>query len=60
MAAVPQGKAAYKKKDGIITLSDDQKLVTWTPLPGTGPPVVSLTISNITSERASHRAAQLR
>lgn len=49
MAAVPQGKAAYKKKDGIITLSDDQKLVTWTPLPGTGPPVVSLTISNITN-----------
>lgn len=58
--AVPQGKAAYKKKDGIIALSDDQKLVTWTPLPGTGPPVVSLTISNITSERASHCDAQLR
>ena len=50
--AVPQGKAAYKKKDGIITLSDDQKSVTWTPLPGTGPPVVSLSILNVTSERA--------
>lgn len=60
MAAVAQGKAAYKKKDGLITLSDDQKSVTWTALPGTGPPVVSLTVLNITSERASHYDAQLR
>jgi len=48
--AIPRGLAAYKKKDGIITLSPDQQLVTWTPLPGTGPPVVSLTVVNITSE----------
>lgn len=40
----------YKKKDGTITVTDDQKLVTWTPAaaPG-GPPVVSLAIANITS-----------
>jgi len=49
---VPQGKAAYKKKDGIITLSSDQTLVTWTPLPGNGSPVVSVAVANITSEQA--------
>jgi transcription initiation factor TFIIH subunit 1 len=54
--AVPQGKAAYKKKDGILTLSGDQKTVTWTPLPGNGPPVVAITIANITSEQPSYRS----
>ncbi|TPX13228.1 uncharacterized protein E0L32_006428 [Thyridium curvatum] len=47
--SVPQGKAAYKKKDGIITLSEDQRTVIWTPLPGTGPPVISLNVANITN-----------
>ncbi|KAH8906947.1 TFIIH p62 subunit domain-containing protein [Coniochaeta sp. PMI_546] len=47
--AVPPGKAAYKKKDGILTLSGDQKTVTWTPLPGNGPPVVSVAVANITN-----------
>lgn len=53
--AVPPGKAAYKKKDGILTLSGDQKTVTWTPLPGNGPPVVSVAVANITSEQAAPR-----
>jgi transcription initiation factor TFIIH subunit 1 len=48
--AVPRGKAAYKKKDGIITVSDDLSTVLWSPLPGPGPPVVSLAIANITSK----------
>lgn len=52
MAAVPQAKAAYKKKDGILTLAGDQRTVTWTPLPGNGPPVVSVAVANITSEQA--------
>ncbi|KAI0143303.1 TFIIH p62 subunit domain-containing protein [Pestalotiopsis sp. NC0098] len=48
--AQPRGTAVYKKKDGTITVTDDQKLVTWTPAaaPG-GPPVVSLAIANITN-----------
>ncbi|KAI0595778.1 TFIIH p62 subunit domain-containing protein [Biscogniauxia sp. FL1348] len=48
--AVPTGAAAYKKKDGILTLSPDQKSVIWTPnaAPG-GPPTVSLLISNVTN-----------
>ncbi len=57
--AVPQGKAAYKKKDGILALSGDQKSVTWTPLPGNGPPVVSVAVANITSEQAVLRVAQV-
>lgn len=48
--ATPRGKAIFKKKDGIIAISDDQSSVTWTPLPATGTPTVSLPISNITSE----------
>lgn len=48
--AAPQGRAAFKKKDGIIAVSDAQNVLTWTPLPGTGSPTVSLPISNITSE----------
>ncbi|OIW27574.1 TFIIH p62 subunit domain-containing protein [Coniochaeta ligniaria NRRL 30616] len=47
--AVPPGRAAYKKQDGILALSGDQKTVTWTPLPGNGPPVVSVAVSNITN-----------
>ncbi|KAB5585889.1 TFIIH p62 subunit domain-containing protein [Coniochaeta sp. 2T2.1] len=46
---VPQGRAAYKKKDGILTLTSDQKVVTWTPLPGNGPPGVSVAVANITN-----------
>ncbi|KAI1472008.1 uncharacterized protein F4812DRAFT_449785 [Daldinia caldariorum] len=48
--AIPTGAAAYKKKDGILTLTPDRKNVTWTPnsAPG-GPPTVSLQISNITN-----------
>jgi transcription initiation factor TFIIH subunit 1 len=48
--SVPKGSAAYKKKDGILTITADHKSVVWSPLPGTGPPVVSLTITNISSE----------
>lgn len=49
--AIPTGAAAYKKKDGVLTLTPDRKNVIWTPnsAPG-GPPVVSLVIANITSE----------
>ncbi|KAI0843754.1 hypothetical protein F5Y06DRAFT_10526 [Hypoxylon sp. FL0890] len=48
--AIPTGAAAYKKKDGILTLTPDQKNVIWTPnsAPG-GPPSISLSISNITN-----------
>ncbi|KAF3765941.1 hypothetical protein M406DRAFT_346100 [Cryphonectria parasitica EP155] len=47
--AMPRGRAAFKKKDGIITISDDQVSVTWTPLPGTGQPTVALAVASITN-----------
>ncbi|KAI2620138.1 hypothetical protein GGS26DRAFT_571361 [Hypomontagnella submonticulosa] len=48
--AIPTGAAAYKKKDGILTLTPDQQKVIWTPnsAPG-GPPSVALSIPNITN-----------
>ncbi|KAL2264411.1 hypothetical protein VTK26DRAFT_3298 [Humicola hyalothermophila] len=45
--AIPQGRTAYKKKDGILTLTDDRKALIWTPMPATGPPTVSLAVANI-------------
>ena len=47
---LPRCKAGYKKKDGIITVTDGQASVTWTPLPGTGTPTISLPILSITSK----------
>ncbi|KAI0423594.1 hypothetical protein F5Y09DRAFT_207501 [Xylaria sp. FL1042] len=48
--AIPTGTAAYKKKDGILTLTPDQKTVTWTPSSTpAGPPTLSLSIANITN-----------
>ncbi|KAI1178160.1 hypothetical protein F4777DRAFT_128118 [Nemania sp. FL0916] len=48
--ALPSGAAAYKKKDGVLTLTADRKTVTWTPNSATtGSPALSLSISNITN-----------
>jgi len=44
---IPSGFANYKKKDGIITLTPDQAALIWTPLPGIGPPIVSLAVDSI-------------
>ncbi|KAH6949796.1 hypothetical protein DER45DRAFT_619530 [Fusarium avenaceum] len=46
--AIPVGRTLFKKKEGILTLTGDHQLVTWTPNSG-GPPTVTLTISNITN-----------
>ncbi|TRX92804.1 hypothetical protein FHL15_006210 [Xylaria flabelliformis] len=48
--AIPTGATAYKKKDGVLTLTPDQKTVIWTPnSAAAGPPTLSLSISNITN-----------
>lgn len=47
--AIPAGRTLFKKKDGILTLTNDHQLVTWTPNTG-APPAVSLTVTNITSQ----------
>ena len=60
--SVPRGTAAYKKKDGIITITDDYKQVTWTPNTAPdGPPTVSMTVSDIASmdDPASPRPSSL-
>ena len=60
--SVPRGAAAYKKKDGIITITDDYKQVTWTPNAAPdGPPTVSMTVSDIASmhNSASPRPSSL-
>ncbi|SPO05650.1 related to RNA polymerase II transcription factor [Cephalotrichum gorgonifer] len=45
----PSGRAAFKKKDGVISLSPDQRTVLWTPAPGNGPPTITLPVENITN-----------
>lgn len=47
--AMPRSRAAFKKKDGIISISDSQHALTWTPSPGTGSPTLSLPVADITS-----------
>ncbi|KAK1688509.1 TFIIH p62 subunit domain-containing protein [Colletotrichum godetiae] len=47
--AIPSGRTAFKKKDGVLTLTPDQQSVIWTPAPGNGPPTVSLVIANISN-----------
>lgn len=46
--AAAQGNAVYKKKEGIIAVSDDHTRVTWTP--SAGGAAVTLATANITSE----------
>ncbi|KAK0673448.1 putative RNA polymerase II transcription factor B of subunit 1 [Cercophora samala] len=44
---LPQGRATYKKKDGVLTLTEDKKFLIWSPLPANGPPTVSLALDRI-------------
>jgi transcription initiation factor TFIIH subunit 1 len=49
--APPKGSAAYKKKDGTLTLSKDQSQIVWTPIaPRGAPPGVILNVADITSK----------
>ena len=53
--AAPQGKAVYKKKEGIIAVTDDHTRVAWTPVAGGAG--VTLATANITSEWTLFRDA---
>ncbi|KAG8673457.1 RNA polymerase II transcription factor B subunit 1 [Fusarium poae] len=46
--AIPVGRTLFKKKEGVLTLTSDRQLVTWTPNSG-GAPTVTLNINNITN-----------
>ena len=49
--APPRGSAAYKKKDGTLTVSRNGQSVSWTPVaPPRSEPVLTLAVSDITSE----------
>lgn len=46
--APPSGAASYKKKDGILTLTDDEQTLTWTPAVA-GVSTLTIPVSHITS-----------
>lgn len=46
--APPSGAASYKKKDGILTLTDDEQTLTWTPA-AAGVSTLTMPVSQITS-----------
>jgi transcription initiation factor TFIIH subunit 1 len=48
--ATVKGSAAYKKKDGTLTVSKDQNTILWTPVaPRGAPPGITIAVSEITS-----------
>lgn len=48
--APPRGSAAYKKKDGTLSLSKDGRSVSWTPVaPPRSEPALTLPVSTITN-----------
>jgi transcription initiation factor TFIIH subunit 1 len=48
--AIAKGSAAYKKKDGTLTISQDQRTIIWTPVtPRGASPGVTIAIAEITS-----------
>lgn len=49
MAAKLAGRAALKKVDGLLTISDDELAVTWTPTSGAVAQAVTLNVANVTS-----------
>ncbi|KAK3997098.1 hypothetical protein QBC44DRAFT_347127 [Cladorrhinum sp. PSN332] len=44
---IPKGRTTYKKREGILTLTDDRQFLIWSPLPANGPPTVSLALEKI-------------
>ncbi|KAA8648663.1 TFIIH subunit TFB1 family protein [Aspergillus tanneri] len=47
--APPSGSAAYKKKDGTLTMSQDRQSVSWIPAAGGASGTISLPVAQITS-----------
>lgn len=50
--APPSGAASYKKKDGILTLTTDEQMLTWTPA-AAGASALSIPVATITSTHSS-------
>ena len=47
--APPSGSAAYKKKDGTLTMSQDRQSVSWIPAAGGASGTITLPVAQITS-----------
>ncbi|KAL1996559.1 hypothetical protein VTN49DRAFT_7424 [Thermomyces lanuginosus] len=49
MAPPPSGSAAYKKKDGTLTLSKDRQTISWIPAAGGAGGAIHINVKNITN-----------
>lgn len=49
MMAPPSGSAAYKKRDGTLTISDDSLSISWVPSAGGTSGSITLPVGHITS-----------
>ncbi|KAL4958410.1 hypothetical protein BDW69DRAFT_153993, partial [Aspergillus filifer] len=47
--APPSGMAAYKKKDGTLTVSPDSQSVSWIPAAGGAPGALNISVANVTN-----------
>lgn len=47
--APPSGSAAYKKKDGTLTISQDGQSISWIPAAGGATGMITIPVSQITS-----------
>jgi transcription initiation factor TFIIH subunit 1 len=47
--APPSGSAAYKKKDGTLTMSQDSQSISWIPAAGGATGTITIPVSQITS-----------
>src|SRR5947208_434784 len=56
--APARGSASYKKKDGTLAVSSDEKSVSWTPVaPPGAPAALTITISSITNLQQTNPSA---
>ncbi|PKY02787.1 RNA polymerase II transcription factor subunit 1 [Aspergillus campestris IBT 28561] len=55
--APPSGSAAYKKKDGTLTMAQDSQSISWTPVAG-GAGAITLPISQITNLQQTPASSQ--
>lgn len=46
----PSGAASYKKKDGTLTMAQDEQSVSWIPAAGGVSGTITIPVANITSQ----------
>lgn len=53
----PSGAASYKKKDGTLAISTDEKSVSWSPAVAGAGNTITIPVLNITSMQSLHGRA---